>query len=152
MQVLLGNALNNLTADQIVYELRKAAALGLVPTMTNAAYLGMYGKYMEYMQKGLSDADATNMMRAHSATITGTGYVPSTMQIASFISTMKALKAGQTIQDPNEKPSWTEVIQDSVITKAIKSDTTRSWFLMGVGLLFAYGVITTATHSVISRR
>lgn len=152
MQVsLLGSYFDDYSDTQVLQSLWRHFELTHVTPLPDSAFLTMLMHYRQYMRDGMSDAWVTNEMKRNRARIAYPSGSPTDSQIAAFVTTMKQLKTNQDIQNPNEKPSWSEVISDNVITNSLKSDTAKTLLYTVGGLLMLYGIATTATRTLLRR-
>ncbi len=150
MQVsLLGSYLDDYSDSEIMSSLWNHYTLTHIQPLPNSAWSAMLSHYRQYMRDGMSDAWVTNEMKRQRANIAGFAMVPTDMQIAAFIATMKQLKANQAVQDPGESPSWSEVWKDSPLNPG--NDAVKTALLAAGGLLLLYGIATTATKTLLKR-
>lgn len=147
MQVSLLGSLDSLSTSEILTSLRNHFKLTNVTPLPNDALESMLTIYRQYMRDDMSDNWVVGEMKRRRLYIAGFGYAPTDMQIAAFVATMKQLKAGQAVQDPNERPSWSEVF-----TESTKAGSLPKTLLMTVGGIFIlYGIVTTATSAILRK-
>lgn len=145
MQVAFLGSLESLSTAQILVSLRNHFKLSLVAPLPNDALESMLNHYRQYMRDGMSDNWVVSEMKNRRSYIAGFGYAPTDIQIAAFVAAMKQIKADIPIQDPNERPSWAEVIGENALT----SNLPRTMLLVFGGMFLLYGVVTTVTSSVL---